>query len=102
VRPYPFIQTMKVQSLFTRLYRGKRKVRDVWDREWGRSDKEGNLWWLGARRNWESVMGTNIWGWFFPITVPIQRDNGILYEQNPRFDEGGVLRPKKEWPSELQ
>lgn len=36
-----------------------------WDAEWGRPGLEGNIWWLGGRRqNWEAVMGKNIWWWF--------------------------------------
>jgi len=83
-------------------FTGKRKLREAWDKEWGRPNHEGSLWWLGARRNWESVMGTNVWGWFLPTSVSTQKDAGILYERNPRFDEGGNLRPRKYWPSELQ
>ncbi|OJA13191.1 hypothetical protein AZE42_05600 [Rhizopogon vesiculosus] len=46
--------------------RAKRRTQKNWDQEWGRIDKEGNLWWLGSsRENWESVMGKNVWWWFF-------------------------------------
>lgn len=47
------------------MYRAKRKTREQWDKEWGRIDEEGNLWWLGStRENWISVMGSSKWGWF--------------------------------------
>lgn len=43
----------------------KRRARSQWDREWGRIDKEGNLWWLGSyTENWVAVMGRSKWGWF--------------------------------------
>jgi palmitoyltransferase len=43
----------------------KRRTKKEWDEEWGRFTKEGNIWWLGdSRKNWESVMGKNIWWWF--------------------------------------
>ena len=36
-----------------------------WDREWGKMETEGNLWYLGSvRAHWELVMGTNAWTWF--------------------------------------
>ena len=42
----------------------KRMVRE-WDREWGKMETEGNLWYLGSvRAHWELVMGTNDWTWF--------------------------------------
>lgn len=43
----------------------KMAVKREFDREWGRIDKEGNLWWLGSkRRNWTTVMGTKVLAWF--------------------------------------
>lgn len=43
----------------------RRKLRQEWDREWGRIEVEGNLWWAGSKkRNWVEVMGKNPLGWF--------------------------------------
>lgn len=47
------------------LHSAKREARRQWDQEWGRIDEEGNLWWLGSRKeNWISVMGPSKWAWF--------------------------------------
>ncbi|CDO68748.1 hypothetical protein BN946_scf184989.g14 [Trametes cinnabarina] len=82
-------------------FRGKRATRKQWDQEWGRIGKEGHPWWLGsARRNWEATMGDRAWMWFLPIGK--SPDDGLSYELNPRFDNEGRWRPRKEWPKELQ
>lgn len=42
----------------------RRRTRKMWDVEWGRLGKEGNIWWLGSKkRNWESVFGDRV-GWW--------------------------------------
>ncbi|KAI0728926.1 zf-DHHC-domain-containing protein [Fomitopsis betulina] len=79
----------------------KRRTRKQWDREWGRIDREGNLWWLGSSRaNWESVMGAHVWQWFLPIGQ--SPDDGLSYKPNPRHDSQGRWRPRREWPLELR
>ncbi|KAG9122964.1 palmitoyltransferase pfa5 [Ceratobasidium sp. 392] len=45
--------------------RKRYEQRKRWDKEWGRIEREGNLWWLeNARANWEQVMGHSVWEWF--------------------------------------
>ncbi|KAG1732653.1 DHHC palmitoyltransferase-domain-containing protein [Suillus paluster] len=79
----------------------KRRTRQRWDKEWGRIDKEGNLWWLGSNRaNWESVMGKNVWWWFLPVGHGLE--DGLHYPPNPRFDKQGRLMRRREWPSDLR
>ncbi|TFK48207.1 zf-DHHC-domain-containing protein [Heliocybe sulcata] len=79
----------------------KRRTRKQWDEEWGALGQEGNLWWLGScRANWESVMGGSVVGWFLPIgRSPM---DGLEFRTNPRFDERGVWRPRREWPEGLR
>jgi len=79
----------------------KRRMRKQWDEEWGSLGREGNLWWLGSyRANWESVMGSSVIDWFLPIgRSPM---NGLEYRTNPRFDEIGRWRPRREWPEGLR
>ncbi|KIJ61195.1 hypothetical protein HYDPIDRAFT_96950 [Hydnomerulius pinastri MD-312] len=79
----------------------KRRTQKQWDNEWGEIGREGNLWWLGSgRANWEAVMGKNMWWWFLPIGHRL--DDGMSYQTNPRFDDQGRWRRRKEWPSELR
>ncbi|KAK4046783.1 hypothetical protein OIO90_006449 [Microbotryomycetes sp. JL221] len=79
------------------------RTRRAWDSEWGRVNKEGNIWWLGsARKNWEMVLGTSKLGWFLPIQARPEHDDGLSYHPNPRFSPEGYWRPRKEWPRELQ
>ncbi|KAF8334416.1 zf-DHHC-domain-containing protein [Amanita rubescens] len=81
--------------------RSKRYSRKEWDNEWGDLDTEGHIWWMEDRRTaWEDVMGTNIWGWFFPVSRGL--NNGTSYPVNPRFDADGRWRRRSEWPNELQ
>ncbi|KAI0032116.1 DHHC palmitoyltransferase-domain-containing protein, partial [Vararia minispora EC-137] len=81
--------------------RCKRATRARWDAEWGRIDREGNLWWTGSlRRHWEAVMGRNKWTWVLPLgTSP---SDGRDFERNPRFDDDGVWMPRKAWPEGLR
>ena len=82
------------------------------------------MWWLGdMRAHWEQVFGPRTWTWLrtsFPLLcflfffqsifyapvflVPIgaNKDLGMFYPRNPRFDEDGRWMPRKEWPTELQ
>ncbi|SCZ99567.1 BZ3500_MvSof-1268-A1-R1_Chr3-1g06106 [Microbotryum saponariae] len=95
-------------------FKGMRKVRREWDREWGRLGKEGNLWWLGSRRdNWRMVMGKGRWGWFLlstliasawtvPIPATPKMDDGLSYVPNPRFSKEGIWMKRDQWPQELQ
>ncbi|KAG2151089.1 DHHC palmitoyltransferase-domain-containing protein [Suillus bovinus] len=79
----------------------KRRTRQLWDKEWGRIGKEGNLWWLGSRRaNWESVMGKNVWWWFLPVGRGLE--DGLNFPTNPRFDRQGRWRRRSEWPADLR
>ncbi|KAG0706242.1 DHHC palmitoyltransferase-domain-containing protein [Suillus ampliporus] len=79
----------------------KRRTRKRWDKEWGRIGKEGNLWWLGSNRaNWESVMGKNVWWWFLPVGRGLE--DGLNFPANPRFDQQGRWRRRREWPSDLR
>jgi len=79
----------------------KRRMRREWDEEWGDMSTEGNLWWLGSRREgWEDVMGKSVWGWFLPVGR--SQSDGLTYPVNPRFDEEGRLRRRTEWPKHLQ
>ncbi|OCH92562.1 zf-DHHC-domain-containing protein [Obba rivulosa] len=78
-----------------------RKTKKQWDAEWGDPNTEGNIWWLGSRRkNWEAVMGHHVWEWFLPLGR--SPADGLSYPVNPRFDEDGRWRPRREWPPELQ
>jgi len=78
----------------------KRRTRRKWDEEWGRMSTEGNLWWLGSRREgWEDVMGKSIWGWFLPVGR--SQSDGLTYPVNPRFDEHGRWRRRIDWPKHL-
>ncbi|KIJ41139.1 hypothetical protein M422DRAFT_780541 [Sphaerobolus stellatus SS14] len=44
---------------------GRKRIKEQWDVEWGKEEKEGNLWWSGSQReNWEQVMGRILWGGF--------------------------------------
>ncbi|KAK0469945.1 zf-DHHC-domain-containing protein [Desarmillaria tabescens] len=79
----------------------KIRLHRSWDVEWGRIGKEGNLWWLGSgRKGWEDVMGDWWVGWIFPVGRGLS--DGLNYTANPRFDEAGRWRRRKEWPVELQ
>jgi len=79
----------------------KQRMRHIWDEEWGRIDKEGNLWWLGGtKENWVDVMGHNPLGWFLPIGRSM--GDGLQYPVNPRFDEEGRWKRRVDWPKELQ
>lgn len=49
----------------------KKRTLRQWDAEWGRIGREGNIWWMGSKRqNWEAVMGRNIWWWFRQCRPP--------------------------------
>ncbi|KAK0204645.1 zf-DHHC-domain-containing protein [Desarmillaria ectypa] len=79
----------------------KIRVQRSWNAEWGRIGREGNLWWLGSgRKGWEDVMGDWWVGWIFPVGRGLS--DGLNYTANPRFDEAGRWRRRKEWPVELQ
>ncbi|KAF8512824.1 DHHC palmitoyltransferase-domain-containing protein [Gautieria morchelliformis] len=79
----------------------RRRILKQWDAEWGRIDKEGNLWWLGSRRaNWETTMGTSKLGWILPIGRSL--GDGLTYPTNPRFDHEGRWRRRPEWPDGLR
>ncbi|KAG8681128.1 palmitoyltransferase pfa5 [Ceratobasidium sp. 423] len=81
--------------------REKRETRKRWKHEWGRIEREGNLWWLeDARTNWEQVMGHKVWEWFLPIGK--SPNDGMNYRVNPRHDPDGRWRPRSQWPVELQ
>ncbi|KAF8751568.1 DHHC palmitoyltransferase [Rhizoctonia solani] len=81
--------------------REKHQTRKRWDQEWGRVEREGNLWWLeNARTNWEQVMGHKVYEWFLPIGK--SPNNGMNYPVNPRHDPDGRWRPRSQWPVELQ
>lgn len=83
-------------------FSAKARTKRAWDAEWGNWNTEGNIWWMGsARKNWESVMGTNVWWWFLPIGKSGEGD-GLDYPVNARFDEGGRYRRRSEWPEELR
>lgn len=79
----------------------KRRTRQAWDAEWGRIGREGNMWWLGdVRAHWEQVFGPRTWTWLLPIGS--NKDLGLEYPRNARFDVDGRWMPRKEWPIELQ
>lgn len=82
--------------------RGKRRTVEEWDREWGRLGTEGHIWWIGGkRREWEAVMGKNVWGWFLPIGRG--EGDGVVFPVNPRFEPGtGRWRRREDWPKELR
>ncbi|KZT33540.1 zf-DHHC-domain-containing protein [Sistotremastrum suecicum HHB10207 ss-3] len=79
----------------------RRKKKKEWDHEWGRIEREGNLWWLESEsENWKATMGRRVWEWFLPIgKAP---NDGLSYPTNPRFDADGRWRRRSEWPAELQ
>ena len=68
--------------------------------DWGRPDTEGNIWYISKRENWEDVMGTNPWGWIFPVGRA--KGDGSTYQVNGRFGEGGVWRKREDWPEEFR
>ncbi|KAK0480312.1 zf-DHHC-domain-containing protein [Armillaria novae-zelandiae] len=79
----------------------KIRVQRSWDEEWGRIGREGNLWWSGSgRKGWEDVMGDWWVGWIFPVGRGLS--DGLNYTANPRFDEAGRWRRRKDWPVELR
>ncbi|KAF8263132.1 DHHC palmitoyltransferase-domain-containing protein [Lactarius quietus] len=79
----------------------KRRTRQAWNAEWGRIGREGNMWWLGdMRAHWEQVFGPRTWTWLLPIGA--NKELGLDYPRNPRFDKDGRWMPRKEWPAELQ
>ncbi|KAG8683625.1 palmitoyltransferase pfa5 [Ceratobasidium sp. 394] len=81
--------------------RKRYEQRERWDKEWGRIEREGNLWWLeNARTNWEQVMGHSVWEWFLPIGR--SPNDGMHYPVNPRHDSDGRWRPRSQWPEELR
>lgn len=83
------------------LLREKRRIRQRWDDEWGSIAKEGNIWWLGSgMKGWVDVMGSNRWGWIFPIGR--SQSNGLTYPVNPCFDDQGRWRRRIDWPPELR
>ena len=87
------------------------------------------MWWLGdMRAHWEQVFGPRTWTWLrtflslslspyffsffflgrfftrrvFLVPIGANKDLGMFYPRNPRFDEDGRWMPRKEWPTELQ
>ncbi|KAG8721004.1 palmitoyltransferase pfa5 [Ceratobasidium sp. 395] len=81
--------------------RKRYEQRKRWEEEWGRIEREGNLWWLeNARANWEQVMGHSVWEWLLPIGR--SPNDGMNYPVNPRHDHDGRWRPRSEWPEELR
>lgn len=38
----------------------------------------------------------------FLVPIGANKDLGMFYPRNPRFDEDGRWMPRKEWPTELQ
>ncbi|KAF8602920.1 zf-DHHC-domain-containing protein [Ceratobasidium sp. AG-I] len=82
-------------------FRKRTQQKKQWSAEWGRIEREGNLWWLeGWRRNWEQVMGESKWEWFLPIGRSL--NDGMYYPLNPRHDPDGRWRPRSQWPEELR
>ncbi|KAH9477093.1 Palmitoyltransferase PFA3 [Psilocybe cubensis] len=80
----------------------KQRTKKKWDQEWGRLDKEGNIWWRGnARDEWVDVMGSSWIGWILP-TLRNGGSNGLEYPVNPRFDFEGRWRKRSEWPAALR
>ncbi|MBW0540119.1 hypothetical protein O181_079834 [Austropuccinia psidii MF-1] len=88
---------------FMGIWKTRKIVRQL-DYEWGDFTKEGNIWWLGNNReNWETVMGTNVFGWILPIkSKSDQNEEGLKFEMNKRFSQDGERRKRFEWPVELQ
>ncbi|GAW06737.1 zf-DHHC-domain-containing protein [Lentinula edodes] len=94
--------------------RSKRRVKAEWDKEWGRIDREGNMWWAGSNlQGWEETMGSakrtqeNPWGWLswilpFRINRRNYAETGMSYQLNPRFDKEGRWRRRSEWPEDLR
>ncbi|EJD04892.1 zf-DHHC-domain-containing protein [Fomitiporia mediterranea MF3/22] len=83
------------------VHKRRKALRKEWDTEWGKLDTEGNIWWLeSAGENWRYRMGRNVWGWFLPIGK--SEGDGLTYPRNPRFDEDGRWRRRRDWPPELQ
>lgn len=101
--------------------RKRQQQKRQWNAEWGRVEREGNLWWLEDwRTNWEQVMGKSVWEWFrmYSLTsssvhitylflnrvVPIGRslNDGMHFPLNPRHDPDGRWRPRSQWPEELR
>ncbi|KIY68821.1 zf-DHHC-domain-containing protein [Cylindrobasidium torrendii FP15055 ss-10] len=79
----------------------KIRLKQAWNKEWGRIGKEGNIWWMGsARAGWEDTMGTSWIGWILPVGRGLS--DGLNYTPNPRFDSEGRWRRRKEWPVELR
>ncbi|PPQ80332.1 hypothetical protein CVT25_003615 [Psilocybe cyanescens] len=80
----------------------KRRTLKKWDREWGRLNKEGNIWWRGnSRDEWVDVMGSSWIGWILP-TIRRNGSSGLEYPVNPRFDFEGRWRKRSEWPEALR
>ncbi|KAF8920141.1 DHHC palmitoyltransferase-domain-containing protein [Mucidula mucida] len=81
--------------------RTKQELKRSWDEEWGRIGKEGNMWWLeSGRKGWEDTMGTWWVGWIFPVGRGLS--DGLHYTPNPRFDQEGRWRRRKDWPTHLR
>lgn len=53
----------------------KRRTKKKWDQEWGRLNKEGNIWWRGnAYDEWVDVMGSSWMGWIrelYFLSIPL-------------------------------
>ncbi|CAO1625889.1 unnamed protein product [Sympodiomycopsis kandeliae] len=102
----------------------KRKMKKLWDQEWGKLKWEINLWkveipdrsngnagqeqagWKsmsfsqGLLQNWKQTMGLHWWMWIVPIgSTP---NDGLDYPLNPRHGPYGEWRKRQDWPKELQ
>jgi palmitoyltransferase len=100
---------------FNKKWKESKRIKAKWTQQWGNLKTEANLWWLDdeerARRrgaggqkttwyhsigpNWKQIMGQHWYQWFLPLGRSYS--DGLTYNTNWRFGEGGLWRPRETW-----
>lgn len=90
----------------------KRRLKSKWSQQWGNLKSEANLWWIDDEAkakeressqnwyhsigsNWKQAMGTQWYQWILPFGRA--KSDGLNYDRNWRFSEGGFWRERKDW-----
>lgn len=100
---------------FNERLKEKKRLKSKWAQQWGNLKSEANVWWLdnrekalskgkkGKKRTWYHSIGPNwrqaVGDAWYQSFLPIGRakSDGLSYEMNWRFGQGGLWRPRLEW-----
>lgn len=97
---------------FRQKIKEKGRIKKKWALQWGNLKSEANLWWLdnreealksGQPRNWyhsirpnvQLALGDRWYEWILPLGR--SKSDGLSYETNWRFGQGGLWRTREEW-----